>query len=96
MGEHEKEINKFIDVVKQEVPQITKINYEYDLETDTYYIWHNLLPTEEIKYEKILGNLIYDYLYNKDIFNIGFGFRSETTIRWNCFFIGCFESGKPW
>lgn len=77
MGKFEKEIFEFIDAIKKAVPQITNIWCEYDSDIDEYFIWHNLIPTEEDKHREILGNLIFDILYEREIYNISFAYKIQ-------------------
>lgn len=80
MDKYKKEIELFIISVKEAVPNITKIDYKHDIESDEYFILHNLTPTEELKYEDIFGNLIYKHFFKHNIYNISFGHNPELSI----------------
>jgi len=72
MANTEFQVKCFIGAIKENVPSITKIEYIYYPHINQYGIWHNLKPIEEKELQDIIGNLIYDYFYRYEIYNINF------------------------
>jgi len=72
----EENIKNFIKAIKEKIGFIINLEYEYDSQANEYKIWHDIKPYKEMEFEDLIGNLIYDYFYKYEIYNISFGYKS--------------------
>lgn len=68
-------IQEFIKVIKDKYPDLY-INYDYDLESDWFEIWHNdfAIQFDDHEFLVFTGQMIKDILCRNNIYNFSFGY----------------------
>lgn len=69
------QINDFKEKIKVKYPELY-IGYSYNADEDYYHIWHtnSHLQFEDDDFLKLIGGLIRECFYSKDIYNFSFGY----------------------